>query len=311
MTELFPTVLKGKDRQDIRLAVHPDGNVSEAEIQQCQAVLAESRRRRAFPRRRPDISLMLPEGGILARDVSLPEAAADNAAQAIGYDLDRLTPFQAQDVVWTMNRKTEAGKQGNAVFRLLVAPRFLFETGLERLQRAGVAPTRLCMVGAAGRTEIIPFAAIARKKSRLVYVLPAILCGLTIVPFLAQEVQIFDLNRKANALADKRDIAENLRREIASFTAGPVAVEKEERRIGSPLETIRTLTETLPDGTFLTALRIHDHHITMEGQSKQATQLIGILEHHAAFTDAAFSGPVTRSEDKDQDVFTINAVAPN
>lgn len=308
---MLPRALTGDNRRDIRLMIRADGTVHENDIQACRTALAGARQRRSLLRHMPEISLMLPHGGILSRNVSLPLAAARNAMLAIGYDLDRLTPFRAEDVIWTVTRDREAGRQAGAVFRLLVAPRFLFEPALDMLRGAGISPTRLCMETPAGGMDAIPFHVVKPKKHPFLYALPVLALGVAIVPFCLQEIQVFRLNREIRALSDRREQAENLRREIAAFTAGPAEIGKEERRTGSSLATLRTLTDTLPDGTFLTALRIHEHHVTMEGQSKQATQLIGILEHDAAFTDASFSGPVTRSDDKSQDVFTINANAPD
>ncbi len=316
MTELLPRTLRGENRQDLRVMLHADGTIDAQDLQLCrQALFAVDGGRVRWYRslwwRAPDISLVLPPGSILSRDVPLPAAAAGNAMQAIGYSLDRLTPFQADEAVWSVSRKSEAGRNAMAIFQLHVAPRFLFGSALELMQREGIAPTRLCMDGPPGEAGVIPFHEPKQKQHPVLRALPVLAVIAAIVPFVVQQVHLFRLNHAISALSDRRGQAESLRRRIDSFTAGPAEIAKEERRTGSALKTLAVLTDALPDGTFLTTLRIREHHVTLEGQSRQATQLIGILEHSAAFTDASFSGPVTRTEDKSQDVFTINANAPD
>ncbi|MBV1836753.1 PilN domain-containing protein [Acetobacter estunensis] len=311
MAEILPAAFLCRSRKDMRLTVAQDGTVDLHAVNTLRNELPKQGSRWLPTPRTPDISLVLPAGSILSRDVPLPRAAAANAASTIGYDLDRLTPFREDDVVWSVQRKpgTERGEQ--IIYRLLVAPRFLFAPALDTLRHVGLTPTRLCADTDDAMQDVIPLgrAVAARHPARRV--LCCALIALIALPFVLQQITLFRLDRALAALNEGKEQADVLRHRIAAFTAGPAAVNREEHRIGSPLRTIRTLTEALPDGTFLTGLHIHEHRVTLEGQSAQATQLIGILEHTAAFTDATFSGPVTRAENKQQDVFTITANAPS
>lgn len=310
MTEILPAALSLKARKTIRLEVSPDGMLDPADVAACREEFPASRSRWLPQPRMPEIALVLPEGGILARDVTLPRVAAGNAARTIGYDLDRLTPFRQDDVLWSVQRKPGAERGEQAIFRLLVAPRFLVSSALDTLAHAGITPTCISMDSAAETPLTIPLGKTAQKSHPVRRVLGFCAAVLVAAPFISQQITLFRLNHAITALNDGRAQAEDIRRRITAFTAAPAALAREEQRIGSPLHIIGTLTDALPDGTFLTALHIHERHVTMEGESAQATRLIGVLEHDAAFSDAAFSGPVTRSENKQMDVFTINAKAP-
>lgn len=257
------------------------------------------------------ISLVLPEGGILLRTVSLPAAAAGDMAQVIAYDFDRLTPFRIDEVVWTARRLPAAGQGVSVPVELLFSPRFLFENALEQLRRHGLTASSIMTVDGHDAPSLeIPF--LNRKKSDRAwwkFVLVAVLF-LGLVPFGVQEVHLIRLNHAIGALASGRAQAEDLRNRISSYTASPAAVEREAKTVGAVSETMKALTTALPDDTFLTALHVHEHHVTLEGQTLESARLIGLLEHKAGFSGAAFSGPVTHSGDTHMEAFTINATAP-
>lgn len=310
MTEILPAALSLKPRKTIRLEIGPDGMLDPDDVAACREELPAPRSGWLPQPRNPDIALVLPQGGILSRDVTLPRVAASNAARTIGYDLDRLTPFRQDDVLWSVQRKPGVERGEQIIFRLLVVPRFLVSAALDTLDRAGISPTCISMDTAADTPLTIPLGKTARKSHPVGRVLALCAAVLVAAPFVSQQITLFRLHHAIAALSDGRTQAEDIRRRIAAFTAAPAALAREEHRIGSPLHIIGTLTDALPDDTFLTAMHIHERHVTMEGESAQATRLIGVLEHDAAFSDAAFSGPVTRSENKQMDVFTINAKAP-
>src|SRR5210317_54840 len=83
--------------------------------------------------------LLLPESVVLRSKVVMPLAAEAGLRQALAYEMDRHTPFQASEVFYTwqvLNRDREAGQLH---FELFATPREPVEAQIEQLNRLGLA----------------------------------------------------------------------------------------------------------------------------------------------------------------------------
>ena len=75
---------------------------------------------------------------------------------------------------------------------------------------------------------------------------------------------------------------------------------------------LETLSEILPDHTYITELRIDAGKIKLTGVTRDAPSLIGIIEKSARFSHAAFAAPTTRSSSQSGEHFHIEArILPN
>ena len=85
--------------------------------------------------------LLLPQDAVLNTQVVMPLAAEANLRQALAYEMDRHTPFEAGEVFYDwriLNRDREASQLH---LDLYVTPREPVETHIELLKRLGLAPT--------------------------------------------------------------------------------------------------------------------------------------------------------------------------
>ena len=68
---------------------------------------------------------------------------------------------------------------------------------------------------------------------------------------------------------------------------------------------IDTMTQLLPDDTWLYQMRIRDDKLEMAGFAPNSSALIGIFEASPAFTEARFRAPVTQDRRLEMDRFSI------
>jgi len=80
-------------------------------------------------------------------------------------------------------------------------------------------------------------------------------------------------------------------RERIGVLAGASAVR------GETLEILRQLTERLPQGTWLTGLRVEDRKVEIDGLSPSASEIFPLLSRDGRFAEVAFASPVTRQPD--------------
>ncbi len=260
--------------------------------------------------------LRLSAESLLSRDVSLPLAAESGYERVLQYEMDRLTPFAAEDVFWSARPWRRNKETGRLDLRLSLVPRAWLAAPLETLRQAGGRLAALEVRGAGGApTQHIAIAhepgqARMRERRRLLGIacLCAVLAMIAIVqPFVRQSYAGAQLAARIASFQPSVRVVEALRRQVLSGTAGGNTIEAARDRLGDPLAALAALTRVLPDDTFLTDVTLQNGVVTLTGESKGAVKLIPLLSADPTFLAPAFSAPVTRIESNNSDLFSIRA----
>ena len=248
-------------------------------------------------------------------EVTLPLAAEPALQRVLAAEMDRLTPFAAADLFWTASVAAREPAQARLRVILSLVPRSSLQSLLGVLERLGVAPAALEATHSDGAIRHIPLRPSGRQR-RVVPIMggcaAALLVGGAIaVPFLSQARQAAELRREAGALQPRVERAQALRRRLATRPVEAADALTEKRRVGDAMQVLATLTDLLPDDTFVTRLALRQRKLTISGQSAAAAGLITILSSGPRFRDPAFAAPVVRDPASRIDTFSLNAdVAP-
>ena len=79
---------------------------------------------------------------------------------------------------------------------------------------------------------------------------------------------------------------------------GRIAVLREEASVsGETLQILRELTDRLPNGTWLLALRLEGRKVDLEGLSPSASEIFPALTRDGRFRSVEFGAPITRQAD--------------
>lgn len=267
--------------------------------------------RAAAGRRRRTVLLQLPPDRLLEREIVLPLAAEPELDRVVGYEMDRVTPFTAEEVFWhaAVLRRNKARAQMGV--RLSFVPKAGIAPLLDALAGAGLAPTAL-RIGQGDAQRHIPLRHEGPRRGRIVSRALGVLAVLLLIavlatPFVRTEIAIGHADARIAALRPTVNEAEGLRKRIAANTTGADAVAAEAARLGDPLQALAALTEILPDDTYLTEATLRQRHIVIGGQSGAAARLIGLLSADPVIRNPAFTAPVTRNETGKADLFVIRA----
>ncbi len=257
--------------------------------------------------------LRLPPELILEQQATLPIAAERDPERVLHYEMDRITPFTADELFWTWTIERRDRAQGRLYVRLLLVPKVRLASVLGALREVGLRPAALEAATPGGPTRHIALdrAQPARWRKRSLSVAAAACAVLVIaavaVPFGVQSVQSQRVEQRIAALRPQVDQAEALRRRILSSAAGSDVFEEQRNRVGDALQTLATLTDVLPDDTFLNELTLRARIVTISGQSAGAARLIAALAAERSIRNPAFAAPVTRSEGTRSEGFSIRA----
>lgn len=277
--------------------------------------LRAARERLARIKRPGSTVLRLGRGPLLEREVALPIAAEREPAGILSYEMDRLTPFSAEEVFWAWRIERRDRAHGRLLLRLSVVPRNGLRSVLAALDRLGIAPGVLEALSSAGDVRVIPLDRPRAGRSRLdravaaVALAGCIALGIAALaaPFVRQAVARANVERRIETLKPRIEQVEALRARIAGNGAGADVIAAERARFGDPLRVIATLTEILPDDTFLTELQLRRGRLGLNGQAAAAARLIPALAAEPTLKNPVFAAPVTRTENGQADIFSIAA----
>jgi len=257
------------------------------------------------------VALIIPAQEVLVRRAQFPAQVRENLSQVLGYELDRLTPFQAQEVYYGF-RSLPGPERQQLGIELAVVRRTVVDGWLQRLHNAEGAADVLTWPGAWPGANLLPTGQRRQpeRAGRLLRMLSMLL-----LLGLAGAVLI-------SPLVEKRAIAIDLiaRVERARFQAAKVAelrdrVDQEEKSGNFVVEQKRNahylvpllarLTELIPDDTWINLLNYGNGRVDFSGESKQATALIELLARDPAFHNITFRSPVMGVRNSEKERFHI------
>ena len=123
------------------------------------ARLPRAHRKAAVLRTPPDL--------LLEQDIVLPLTAEPDLKRVVAYEMDRLTPFRAEQVFWTCLAGMRDTVRRRLHVRLTLVPRGRVEPVLAALRLAGLVPLRIEAGTAADSRRVIPLAEDGSARSWL------------------------------------------------------------------------------------------------------------------------------------------------
>ncbi len=255
--------------------------------------------------------LRLAASSLLERPVTLPLAAERDPERVLGYEMERLTPFAADEVYWGWSVLARDRARARLMVRLTFVPRAVVNELIETLNAAGGRPSLIEAQTPAGLRSIRlqhdrPSGRAALFTGRnAAYGLAALLVLVIVSPFLRQSLEMGEAQGRLDALAPRMRLVDQLHKRIAGAGAGGEAVVAETRRLGDMLGALAAVTDLLPDDSYLTEFNTRERKMTLSGMSSSAPKLISALSGGTRVKNPAFTAPVTR--ENNHDVFSIRA----
>jgi len=264
------------------------------------------------PRNLPVI-LRLPRTDVLEKTVDLPLAAQSELDQVLEFEMDRQTPFNAEELYWDHRVASIDRQHGRVTVRLAMVLRRDVDPFLAMLKRVGIVPSRVEALGDLTATPLISLEGgrSHQQPRRLVWV-TAIACALLALaaaatPFVRQSLALASLDGEIAAARSAAADAEKLRQEIDQLAGNAAFIAGERSKAARPLDVLAAVTRLLPDDTYLTGLELRQKKLTLTGRSAAAAPLISALAADPFFHNPVFPAPVTRLESAQGEVFSITA----
>lgn len=247
----------------------------------------------------------------LRRLIDLPLAAKADLAELLYYEIDRLTPFNADDIYFSWRViETDKARQQIKV-ELVTIPRNTIDCALSIAKVHRLSIARIEVEGAEEHDFLHRVQAIA-KRSLLQIGLPYIaalaclvLLAVASLTILRQQKDIEHLANEVTSARSQADEHSAARKQYEQLAETVRLVESRKEGTPTMTEILAELTQLIPDQAYLIQLVIHHDTIQLYGFAERASALITLLEQSPIFAAPRFDSPVTMNSDTGREQFHL------
>jgi len=261
--------------------------------------------------------LLLDQEAVLRKEIMLPAAAESNLSQVLAFEMDRQTPFRAQDVYFDWKILERGGDSGQIRLEIFVVPRSEVDKTLHSLQLRKLSPAGIDILDG-GKTmglNLLPAEKRVRmvnSKARMNFALAGVaVILLALVMTQSLYLRAHQVSELEDAIAEVRDEARRVQRIKEQIgDSSEAATFLTVRRDASPLaiELLADITRILPNDTYLDRLVIGQTSVQLQGKSQNAQQLIERVNESELLDEASFRGSTRLDARSGLEIFEVNAV---
>jgi general secretion pathway protein L len=261
--------------------------------------------------------LVLRPERFVVRPLELPRRATEFLDGIVRAQIDRLTPWSAENAAFGWSAPAEIPNERVSVTvaataRALVMP---FVSAIAGLGAESIAVSTVVPGAHNGAAAIKVFDQRVRgalEVSRVRRTLAAALLAAGVLAAAAVAGDIIGGNEIDARLAD---VSSHIAAQRAKLRAGGdalhdsalAALERRRHETPSSVIVLEALSQILPDHTYVTELRIQGDKMQVVGVTRDAPSLIRLIEQSQHFTRATFFAPTTRSPSESGEHFHIEA----
>jgi general secretion pathway protein L len=261
--------------------------------------------------RRVDISL--DPALILRRTLTLPDLPVQQLRSAIRLQIDELTPFTAQDVMFDLRVVARDGASQKCAVDIAFLPIRVFTNVLAKLGLAAAAVKELAVKSSPAepphfRFALAPIPGRSRDTAlRWTAVVAAAAAGLFAVSWswsYAGEQERQGLKDRIALARPAAEAARQANNHLRALSA-PLLAQSKERATDSPLYVLSALSKINPETVTVVKLDIENGHVQVSGLAKNASAYLDMLEKSREFEQASFSAPVNANQPDGRERFSI------
>ena len=265
------------------------------------------------------VELILRPDRFLFRPLELPARAAEFLAGVVRAQIDRLTPWIADDAAFGNSEPADVGG-GRIVVTVAATAKTMVTPYVQAFTRLGVRSITMITPSPdrpnafaikiwdenVGGTRDIPHA------RRILFAVLAGGCLIAATAVTAATIIDGNLQARQDELAHR--IVQRRSAAIAarSATGDPVtlaerALARRKNEMPASVIVLETLSDILPDHTYVAEMRIEADTLRITGFTRDAPSLIRLIEQSHRFTRATFFAPTTRAPSDPGNRFSIEA----
>jgi general secretion pathway protein L len=271
------------------------------------------------------VVLTLSARQMLRRTLTLPAAVEENLRQVIGYDLDRHTPFKADELYFDALVVGRDPAKNEIRVDLAAAKRSVVDHALRHAESFGATVVAVgpdAPGATSSRLNLLP-ADLRPSDSawrRWQFWLPLALLAAAafvalILPVWQKRAYAITLSQATSEARKEAAVSEALRAELERLVSEYNFVLERKYVFPSNVEVLQEVTKLLPDDTWLLQMEVKNvprakepqRELLLRGESANAGRLISAVEESKVFMQAAPRSPTTKIQPGPGEIFDLAA----
>lgn len=250
----------------------------------------------------------------LYREIKLPLAAEENLQRVVEFEMDRITPFQKDQVYFSARVLSRARATRQILVKLVIVPKTILDERLSDLVDAGWQPEIVHLEGEKkpGGYNLLPDQFKPKKNATPQYlnitltsIILSIIVLLMVLPIWSARSESLRLHAEVKKTSKIAKEVEDMREESDKMLHRAQFLQEKKQTEPVLVDALDELSRVIPDDTWLNGLQLSNHKIIIQGQSPSASSLIKQLEKSSYFKDVSFSSPVTKDSSNGLERFQI------
>jgi general secretion pathway protein L len=257
------------------------------------------------PRGTTDVAVELSAEDVLRRRFELPAASRATLARAVPFELERLSPIEADKLYYDYSIVEMGKKKKQAELELRIVKRSAVDAAIALARAAGLRVGAIRFAGDTREADWRSFpmdrGAWLRLKWRQWNVLAlaalALLLGIAVVfaAYMRGASAADALSAEVDAAAQRAAVVHHLNHQINNVQAQidfPLA----QKRAPFLLAILAEVTRVLPDGTWLSEFQLDTGKVHIQGLSKSASDVVADIDRSPMFANAQFMAPLQSAQ---------------
>lgn len=251
----------------------------------------------------------------LSKVIEFPRIVAENLRQVLSFEMERQTPFRADEVYFNYRTLEEHSDAQHIKVGLDVVPQGVVDEALSLVdgwqieQSVNDADSQAQEDGVA--LVFVPAGQRGRKatllNSTLLVANAVLFVAIILIPLIQQRAHLDDLHKELEEAKAAAATVANIQSRVERFDAESRFVVQRKRETPPIVALLNELTALLPDETWLYRFEVKGGKVHLQGISEAASSLIARIEESGLFRKARFSSPVTQDGSTGQERFNLTA----
>ena len=265
-----------------------------------------------------EVRLCLEKKKYLIKKVTLPIETEENLREVLSFEMDRQTPFTANQVYYDYVVSGRDKKARTLEVTLVLAPIERLTYALEVLQGNKIVINAISPceehIGIFNRVNLLPPEKREKPKKGFRYInylllliLFLLLLANLALPIWQKSIYAKKLELEVDEFKQKSVEAVALRKKVDQAKLENKFLEEKKRDTFQILQILNELTMVVPDDTWVSNFEVRNREVHLHGQSVASASLISLIDASPLFNNVSFRSPVTQNRKNNTERFHISA----
>lgn len=252
------------------------------------------------------ITAALPAESVLVKKLRLPLAVEENLENVLAFEMDRHTPFKAEQVYFDYRIVNRDVQNQRMELELAVVPREAVERPVAQLAEWGITPAAVMLVKQDTLIEhfnLLPRSRDSQptmlmgRRNRSLLALGVILAfGALLLPIVIKREAVLQLMPVVERAKQAAAVTDDLHRKLDALIAQHNFLLERKQTFPVLVVLLDELTRILPDDTWVQQFDLKGKELQIMGETGSSSKMIGLMEQSKILHDTNFRSPLTKGQ---------------